>query len=446
MRMPAKKKTRIESTPDGYRVTVGNESKTLPSRTLAEAWGKIQTAPATKHVRYQFNPEERRPFIVAFPDVSDAGTRTTKRKKFPTFAAALKFAEERDIAIENHGRSFTSELSRDEVAAVTAWRREAARLRDGGVAVPSLADTLRQSLARLTARPDGRKLTPELVDDFIAHKLDHGIGERQRIDYKTRLARFLESFSGRFAASVTPDEIEQWLAGLNNLRTKEKAGPQTRKHYRANLAAFFGWLLPESNPVAKIAAPRIREPERDHYNPEETKRLLAYLREHESDLLAPVTLGLFCGLRTSEIARVDLGSLDLSKPDEEGEFILKAGKVRARARAVPLPPAAKHWLADQPLRSGPAVRTKIRQYHSRVAAARESAKVRDVKNGFRHAFATYRGAIIRDSGRLTDEMGNSAAVIARHYRDAKLEKEAKAFFAIRPGDEPEEAVPFAAAG
>jgi|GEM_PF-2286948 len=445
--MPAKKKTRIESTPEGYRVTVGNESKTLPSRSLAEAWGKVQTAPATKHVRYQFNPEERRPFIVAFPEVSDAGTRATKRKKFPTFAAARKFAEERDIAIENHGRNFTSELSRDEIAAVTAWRREAARLRDGGVAVPTLADTLRESLARLTTRPDGRKLTPELIDDFIAHKKDHGIGDRQQTDYEARLSRFLESFTGRFVASITPEEIQQWLAGLTTRRTSHKASPQTRKHYRANLAAFFGWLLPESNPVAKIAAPRVREPERDQYTPEEAKRLLAYLREHESDLIAPVALGLFCGLRSSEVARMDLGVLDLSKPDEEGEFILKSNQSKTdRARAVPLPPAAKHWLADQPMRSGPTIRTERRQHHNRIAAALDAAKVRRVKNGFRHAFATYRGAIIRDSGRLADEMGNSAAVIARHYRDAKLEAEAQAFFAIRPGDEPDEAIPFAPTG
>ncbi|BCX46405.1 integrase [Haloferula helveola] len=445
--MPAKKKLRIERGPNGYVARVGDDSKELPTKTLAEAWGKVQLASPLKHVRYQFNAEERRPFIVAFPEISDAGTRNTKRKKFPTFTAARDFAEKRSIAIENHGRNFTSELSRDEVAAVTAWRREAARLRDGGVAVPTLADTLRESLARLTARPDGRKLTPELIDDFIAHKKDHGIGKRQQNDYETRLLRFQESFADRFAASISADEIEQWLAGLTNRRTKTKASPQTRKHYRANLNAFFGWLLPESNPVAKITAPRVPEPDRKHYTPEETKRLLAYLRDHETDLLASVALGLFCGLRTSEIARVDLGSLDLSKPNQEGEFILKPSQTKTgRSRAVPLPPAAKRWLADQPLRSGPAVRTGRRQHHKRIAAALDAAKVPRLENGVRHAFATYRGAIIRDTGRLADEMGNSAAVIARHYRDAKLETEAKAFFAIRPGDKPNDAVPFAAAG
>ncbi|MCH7228274.1 tyrosine recombinase XerC [Haloferula sp. A504] len=444
--MPAKKKVRIETTREGYLVTVGNESKTLPSRTLAEAWGKIQTAPATKHVRYQFNHEERRPFIVAFPEISASGRSATKRKKFPTFAAALKFAEERDIAVENHGRSFTSELSRDEVAAVTAWRREAARLREGDVAVPSLADTLRESLARLTARPDGRKLTPELVEEFIAHKLDHGIGERQLADYKGRLARFREAFADRFAASVTPDEIERWLTSLTR-RDGKRQSPQSRRNHRATLHAFFNWLLPEANPVAKVAVPRVHEPERDHYAPEEAKRFLAHLREHERDLVAPVVLSLFCGLRSSEIKRIDLGSIDLSNPDDEGEFILKANQTKTRrARAVPLPPAAKHWLTDQPLRSGPPIRCDRRKHDERLSAAFTAAGVSKVKNGFRHSFATYRGAIIRDSGRLADEMGNSAAVVARHYRDAKLEKEAKAFFAIRPGDEPEEAVPFAAAG
>jgi integrase len=435
--MAAHKKTSIEPTENGFLACVGRSKKKLPSMVQAEAWVKIMTASKLMHCRYQFNAEDRRPFIVAYPEIDNDGRPVTKRKKFATFPEARRFAEERDIATENHGRSFSSILSNDEIAAVTAWRSEAARLRDKGVDVPSLADTLRLSLNQLTTCPDGRKLNADLIEAFITHKIDQGIGKRQEIDYQCRLARFLESFHDRLAASISSQEIEAWLSGLMTRRNADvtRVSAQTRKHYRAALHAFFEWLLPEKNPVTRVTAPRVREPERDHYNSNEAAILLNWLKQHHAELLPATVLGLFCGLRTAEIMRLDLSVIDLSKPDEEGEFILRATQTKTgKARAVPLPPAAKAWLLAQSLRSGPAMRTEMRQYHKRLADAMKSAGVRPVKNGFRHSFASYRGAILRDSARLSDELGNSAAVVARHYRDAKLEAEAKAYFAIRPDE------------
>jgi integrase len=441
--MAARKKTHIEALGTGFMVTVGKKSRQLPSRALAEAWAAVETAPEFRHVRIQFNAEERRPFIVAHPSVTN-GKASTARKKFGKFTDARRFAETRDIATENHGRKFLSDLSKDEIAAVTAWREEAGRLGDSGVVIPSLAETVRESLARLVACPDGRLVGEELVEEFIQRKKDHGIGSRQVVDYRQRLKRFIGNFGGRAVASITSSEIEQWLAGLQSLRKGGGAvSAQTRKHHRAALHAFFGWVLPQRNPIGGIEAPRVKAPARDHYTPADAWKLMEWLLANDMESLPAVALGFFCGLRTAEIARLDLSTLDLRKPNAEGEFILRGDQAkREKARAVPLLPAAKAWLLAQTRRSGPAVAVPLRTLHERIAAAHTGADLRRIPNGARHSFATFRGAILKDSGRLSDEMGNSAAIVRRHYREPKLEAEAVAFFALRPGIKPKATVDF----
>jgi integrase len=436
----AKKKITITPSKSGFVCRVGEASRTFSSSILAEAWGKVQTAPDYRHCRLQFNAEERRPFIVAYPSLSIDGRRTSNRRKFSDFGSATAFAQEREIASENHGRQFATELTRDEIAAVSGWRVESARLVGMGVAVPDLAEIIREGVARLSESPDGRTINEQLVQEFIEHKKDRRIGSRQQIDYASRLGRFRVAFEGRALASIATTELDQWLTSLRQ-RTVTKSGPhesdkpvspQTRKHYRAALSAFFAWATPNRNPAAQIQSPLVQDPDRDHYKPEEAKKLLDWILVNDPGILPPVVLGLFCGVRTAERARVDLSAIDLSNPSRLGEFILR-GKTRGgRSRAIPLPPAAKAWLLTQDRREGPVITTGLRVFHSRLANAHEKSEVRKIKNGFRHSFASYRGAILRNSDQLKDEMGNSAAIVARHYRDARLQAEAKEFFAIRP--------------
>ncbi|MFD0893144.1 hypothetical protein KBB96_17125 [Luteolibacter ambystomatis] len=448
--MAARKKTAVQAQGKGFKATAGSKSREFTNRALAVAWCDVETAPQFRHCRIQFNNEERRPFIVAYPTATPDGKAFTARKKFSEFHAARRFAEERDVATINHGRQFASELTREEIAAVSAWRNEAARLAADGVTVPSLADLIREGLGRLFANPDARKVA-DLVPLFLQAKTDRGIGAAQLKSLRIRLGRFEESFGDRVAASIDQGEIERWVLEIRP-RKKTKAGPveldapsspQSRKHYRAVLHTFFAWVNPDRNPVTKIEAPLIKSPERDHYTPEEAYMLLAWMLENDSLLLPSTAIGFFTGLRQSEIARLDLSAFDLSEPDKEGEFILRASDTKTdRPRAVPVLPVLKHWLLSQTRRSGSVVTMTESAWLTRVRHAHAGANVRRVENGLRHSFASYRGAIIKDSGRLADEMGNSVSIVRRHYRDAKLEAEARAFFSLKPGELVSEKIPF----
>lgn len=53
-------------------------------------------------------------------------------------------------------------------------------------------------------------------------------------------------------------------------------------------------------------------------------------------------------------------------------------------------------------------------------------------NALRHSFASYRFAEIGDAGRVAGALGNSAAVVHRHYRELVKKAAAEKWFGIKP--------------
>jgi hypothetical protein len=53
-------------------------------------------------------------------------------------------------------------------------------------------------------------------------------------------------------------------------------------------------------------------------------------------------------------------------------------------------------------------------------------------NALRHSYASYRFADIGDAGRVAGELGNSAAIVHKHYRELVKPAAAKTWFAILP--------------
>ena len=53
-------------------------------------------------------------------------------------------------------------------------------------------------------------------------------------------------------------------------------------------------------------------------------------------------------------------------------------------------------------------------------------------NALRHSYASYRFAQTGDAGRVAGELGNSAAVVHRHYRELVKPADAERWFAVKP--------------
>jgi integrase len=149
------------------------------------------------------------------------------------------------------------------------------------------------------------------------------------------------------------------------------------------------------------------------------------------DLIAPLAIGAFCGLRTSELSRLDWRSIDLAA----GFIRIEANIAKtATRRIIPIPGNLQAWLAPLAQAEGPInPSTDDRGLNHRwVRGPARSAGVTWVKNGLRHSFCSYRLAQTSDAAKVALEAGNSPTMIFRHYRELVTPDRAQEWFSIRP--------------
>ena len=136
---------------------------------------------------------------------------------------------------------------------------------------------------------------------------------------------------------------------------------------------------------------------------------------------------MFAGLRSAEIERLEWKDIDL----KQRHIVVGASAAKtASRRIVPIAENLAAWLAPCAGRRG-----KVWQGGWLYKVQQDIAKVAGVAwkaNGCRHSFATYSFALSNDAGRIAGYLGNSAAVVHRHYRQLATPDDAQNFFSIKP--------------
>lgn len=279
-----------------------------------------------------------------------------------------------------------------------------------------------------------RKLSapvPGLVTAFLDSRRRKGVTSATVRAVSATLTPFAEAFPIP-VADLSARAVEQWLDA------KAKA-PRTWNNMRANIVALVRYarrdgLLPaELTPVEKIEPRKVRVIVQT-YTPAELEALLSVVPR---EWLPFIVLGAFCGLRPAEIAADQRGggwkpslrweniNWDKRKVDVPAEV----SKVRKR-RFVPICDAALAYLADW--RKATGVIQPFKHVHLYTKVWGEKAGCGWKPDALRHSYASYRLALTHDLPALALEMGNSPAMIHRHYLDLKHEDEAAAWFALRP--------------
>jgi hypothetical protein len=64
--------------------------------------------------------------------------------------------------------------------------------------------------------------------------------------------------------------------------------------------------------------------------------------------------------------------------------------------------------------------------------ARKSARVKWKRTGLRHSFDSYRMEMVKNAGQVALEVGNSAAIVMKHYFDITEARAARQYWDIRP--------------
>ncbi|MBC2595437.1 hypothetical protein H5P28_15085 [Ruficoccus amylovorans] len=280
------------------------------------------------------------------------------------------------------------------------------------------------------------------LDQAVEYLLKHYRPELEEVSVTTAITRFLggkeharpktlshyES-SLKLLQRLDPNTLVHriGLRELESLLSKYK-NLNTQKTYRRGLNTFFNWCVRRhhclENPCSRLdSLPADSSPVRI-LRFEEVRRLLRAALLYQEGIMAPVVaIGIFAGLRPSEIE-------DLKPSNIRDEFIVvTGGKLRRKMnRRVPLPDILKNWLSKYPFDGLPAGSTYKMKSLKKATGA--EVWVQDI---IRHTSISYQLERDRDEAHTAFNNGTSRAMIDSHYRDVVEDpQEVEAYWSLTP--------------
>lgn len=294
-------------------------------------------------------------------------------------------------------------------------------------------------------RPDQvtRKCVADVIVELIVTKEARGKSACYIADLRSRLKRFAKFFGADTSIITQPDlkvepdtrnrgvdissivtsDVQKWLDGL-------KLAPQSAKNFRTVISTLFsfaesrGYIFKGGNPVESTEEITANGGDIQIFTPDEIARLLAAASR---EFLPVIALGAFAGLRTAEIERLEWSDIHFA----EKFIVIGASKSKtASRRIVPLSDNLAAWLAPYTKQTG-LIWKRTELWRARAETVK-AAGVKWKPNGLRHSAASYWFAGCNDAGRVAGYLGNSAAVIHKHYRELVRPADAVKWFSILP--------------
>lgn len=294
-------------------------------------------------------------------------------------------------------------------------------------AVPGarLLDAVRRYLDHLAI--EQRSVTVEDLGNRLVSEREsiggRGSADKTLIEFRSRWGAFARAFPGRLASTITPEEINDWLLGLD-------VELPTRKGYRRVLHTVFAYAAArvrrwvEVNPVTDVELPSIKRSRVSLLSPAETAQLLAAAVPEMRPYFA---ICAFAGARPNQAANIRWEQIHLDRMEIE----IPAGMDKTdRERIVPIQPNLAAWLEQVPVqkRVGRIFYTRA-WFELATKDAQIGAWEQDV---LRHGYCSYRLKITGSFGTVADEAGNSEKVIRDRYYRSVSRSTAEDYFALMP--------------
>jgi len=288
--------------------------------------------------------------------------------------------------------------------------------------------------------PNIRLSLSDAIDGLIRAKENAG----RSPDHLSKLRRTIQAFarftSVQFASDVAPRHIEDWLSSMNHLSGTTRANAFRDIRILVRFCMNRGWIL--RDPLAGVEKPRADANETEIISPAQAAALLAAA---SPDILPSLTIKLFAGLRSTEVYRLDW------KDVTETHVIVRAANAKTRSRrAIEISENLFAWLSPLRKVEGPVAPMSVKRWHRymrETAKAADQARMRALSDGAstppalvgklpqnfaRHSFGTYHYALHHDEAKTAAMMGNTPAMVHRHYRAVATAAEAKLYFGIFP--------------
>ena len=219
--------------------------------------------------------------------------------------------------------------------------------------------------------------------------------------------------------------IQAWLDSLNC------ESQYTYRNMRALLNLLFVFAVKRGyavdNQIVEVERAEIRDTDEvGIYKPDEIAKLLAAANP---EFVPCMAIGAFAGMRSAEIERLEWSDIDLAT-----RFItIRKGVAKtAMRRNIPISDNLLEWLSPYASHAGKVWKGTHDAYYETQQKASLKSEVPWVHNGLRHSFGSYRYAQLGDAGKLAGEMGNTASVVHKHYRELVKAADTVKYFSVKP--------------
>lgn len=283
----------------------------------------------------------------------------------------------------------------------------------------------------------GTKTWSEIEKDFLTSRRAIGCKPKTIVQYESYFRVIGAEWGEENLSEIKRQDIEDWLA-------ESDWSPRTRKNYLVTLTTVFAWAMEReycpTNPPARIQRPILDDNAPGILTPVQAEALLQTAKECLPEMVAPIAIGLFAGLRRSELCALDWSEIDLAA----GHIEVKGIKAKTRQRRlVSISDNLAEWLRPYSQGSGPVAfnvdlfgeklrhlvqgRPKTDDDPGRPAIVAEWPH-----NALRHSFGSYFFGKSKNENLTAAEMGNSPAMVFKHYRALVKPPEVERYWAIKP--------------
>jgi integrase len=353
------------------------------------------------------------------------------RQQFPNLDLAARYAQETTNAKETGGTAAFALTPAQTQEAVTAF----SLLKKSGL---SLVEAVNDALQRKHLTEKSLSIE-DASKKMLEEKIQTNRKERTIRSLRGNLKRIAETFPNRKISTITTEELRVWLRDLSKTHRI-----RTQKNYRNEANNLFNWCalngFCNNNPLLPIPIPK------EDWTPpvilslDEVRRLL-WLglhgeKKHDRMCLATCVLGLFAGIRTAEINRLDWEAVNLDKRQIRiGHKIAK----KRQMRVIDITPQLAGWLKVSKQQKSKVtylcesgVSDCVAKFRRRAGFAEWSKKQR---NAMRSTFASMHFVKFGDIQKTVLAMGHSPKneqVLFDHYRNIVSKEDAEEFFNLSP--------------
>ena len=283
---------------------------------------------------------------------------------------------------------------------------------------------------RNVPRIEFSKSIEELKEEFLKSRKAMNCRPRTIVQYESYLRVICTDFGKVDVTRILRQDIEDWLE-------ESEWSPRTRKNYLVTLTTILNFSVGKGyradNPAASIDRPILDDRPVGILTVEQARGLLLAAKKFDPEMLPALAIGLFAGLRRSEIFALDWSELD----HEHRTIEVKGIKAKTRQRRlVSVADILDEWLDPHRKTSGPiSPEHNIDVFSERLHELAVKAGITPwPHNAMRHSFGSYFLGRTKDENLTASEMGNSPEVIIKHYRALVREADVKRYWRIAPGN------------